>query len=313
MMKKLKILFLLIFLISFQIQTLAGINILHLPAIPDEYITVQGHPVYYNEMGKGKPVLLVHGLLADKSQWIPMMLLLSQYYHVITLDLPGYGKSLGFPMQDYDLNNQVILLHEFMNKLKIDKFNMAGNSMGGTIAALYAIKYPSAVITLAFIGAPLGVISPHPSEVDNLIKKKINPFVPTNKAELNRLLQILFANPPNLSEKMIATVLQNNKENKQKYDQITQIVERFNHILENPMNIPQPVLIIWGDKDGVFDVSGAKRLQANLKNSKLFILRETGHVPQLENVYTTTQIYLDFLNNNRNLTSFPLQKAIENY
>ncbi|GFE71843.1 hypothetical protein CFPU101_44530 [Chroococcus sp. FPU101] len=52
-------------------------------------------------------------------------------YQVIAPDLPGYGKSNGFTIEDYALENQTARLHELMKDLGIKSFDVAGSSMGG--------------------------------------------------------------------------------------------------------------------------------------------------------------------------------------
>lgn len=72
---------------------------------------------------------------------------------MITPDLPGHGKSIHFPLTDYKLENQVSILNEFMNALNIQKLDLAGSSMGGAIASMYARAYRPKVRSLVFIGA----------------------------------------------------------------------------------------------------------------------------------------------------------------
>ena len=127
--------------------------------IAKQDIRVDQHNIYYNTAGKGPKILLIHGLFASKEQWSKLMCQLARkHFMVIAPDLPGYGKSLGYHLRDYALENQVRILHSFMQKLQIKKFNIAGNSMGGTIAALYSASYPAQIKSLAFIGSMEGVV-----------------------------------------------------------------------------------------------------------------------------------------------------------
>src|SRR5690349_11776175 len=78
--------------------------------VPEKKITIEKHIVYYNDTGIGTPIVLVHGLFANKEQWNSFTAILAQHgYRVIDFDLPGYGKSLGFPFKDYELTAQVNL------------------------------------------------------------------------------------------------------------------------------------------------------------------------------------------------------------
>jgi len=109
-------------------------------------------------VGNGRKILLLHGLFASKEQWHTIMSRLSEVgYQAIAPDLPGYGNSKSFALNDYALPNQATLLHKLM-KLRIKSFDLAGSSMGGAIAWLYAQRYPNQVHSLAFIGSPLSVV-----------------------------------------------------------------------------------------------------------------------------------------------------------
>src|SRR5450631_763093 len=156
--------------------------------------------IVYNEVGAGPNVLLVHGLFASKEQWNVLACLLADSgYRAIAVDLPGYGKSNGFSLPDYKLDNEVDKLHELTLQLKVERLDIAGNSMGGAIAALYATRYPRQVRSLAFIGSPLGIIGWNQA-LRNAIYRGVNPFVPINVTQLDLELRLLFVSPPAIPE-----------------------------------------------------------------------------------------------------------------
>lgn len=127
-----------LFVSSVGAQTVSGTCNAEVKAIP-----IGGGAVEYLKVGKGAPILLLHGLFAQKEQWSELACYLSAAgYLVVAPDLPGYGKSAPFPIVDYKLENQVRLLHEFTNALNIQKLDLAGSSMGGAIASMYARAYP---------------------------------------------------------------------------------------------------------------------------------------------------------------------------
>lgn len=283
---------LIIFLLGFHCALADSANNIHHQQVP-----LSGHTVFYNEAGKGPTILLVHGLFANKEQWNFMLPeLAKQGFHVVALDLPGYGQSLGFPMQDYALDKQVSLLHQFMKQLGIEKFHIAGNSMGGAISGLYAIKYPQDVLSLAFIGSTLGVTSPISSPTDKLLHEGKDPFVPVNKAQLQRLLNLLFVKPPQLSAAEInAAILDNVKNQNEKENIVKMAILPYQTVFNNKVLMHQPVIIFWGDEDNIFNVSGAEKLHHDLNPSNLTILKNAGHLPQLECYAPVAKAYLDFL------------------
>ncbi|MDV2997235.1 MAG: Lipase 3 [Chroococcidiopsis sp. SAG 2025] len=120
-------------------------------------------------------------------------------YRAIAPDLPGYGNSSLAATRDYALENQVELLHQFANQLGIRSFDLAGSLMGGAIAALYSQRYPQQVRSLAFIGAPLGVVD-WAASVRNSILDGINPFIPISKEQFDLEISLLFVTPPTIPD-----------------------------------------------------------------------------------------------------------------
>ncbi|MCX5841841.1 MAG: alpha/beta hydrolase, partial [Deltaproteobacteria bacterium] len=59
--------------------------------------------------------------------------------------------------------------------------------------------------------------------------------------------------------------------------------------------IQAPVLIIWGDSDKILDVGGVAVLEKNLKNYKTIIMKNTGHIPMMENPQETASYYVSYL------------------
>jgi abhydrolase domain-containing protein 6 len=96
---------------------------------------MSGGTIVYDKARKGPIILLLHGLFVAKEQWQPLLCLLaSAGYAAIAPDLLGYGKSDDFPLAVYPLDNQVALLRQFTDRINVTQLDIAGSSMGGTIA-----------------------------------------------------------------------------------------------------------------------------------------------------------------------------------
>uniref|UniRef100_B1XRZ0 Hydrolase or acyltransferase (Alpha/beta hydrolase superfamily)-like protein n=1 Tax=Polynucleobacter necessarius subsp. necessarius (strain STIR1) TaxID=452638 RepID=B1XRZ0_POLNS len=147
--------------------------------------SIGGGTIEYLKVGKGSPIFLLHGLFAQKEQWSELACSLSSAgYLVVVPDLPGYGKCTHFPIVSYKLENQVEILHQFTTALNFQKFDIAGSSMGGAIASMYARSYSSQVRSLSFIGAPMGV-NGWSAQVKSALYQGINPFIPISVDQLN--------------------------------------------------------------------------------------------------------------------------------
>lgn len=137
-----------------------------------------GVKIHYTETGKGEPVVLIHGWMADSAMWRKGRLgdngvvnALAKEFRVITLDCRGHGKS-GKP---HDPKNYGTAMAEdvvrLLDHLKIDKAHLVGYSMGAILAGWVVAAHPDRVVSVTFAGgAP--VLEPDPEE-----QKKNDEFV----------------------------------------------------------------------------------------------------------------------------------------
>lgn len=247
----------------------------------------------YSQTGRDARILLLHGLFAQKEQWHGMLCQLATAgFGAIAPDLPGYGESQGFPLEVYRLERQVALLNLFMDRLGISRMHVAGNSMGGAIAALYAQEYSHQVRSLALIGAPLGVVDWGP-RVKDAFYQGINPFIPLDIAQFDLELRLLFVSPPALGEDLKATLVKDYQARHRHYQQVWDILSLYDRVLEGELRIRAPTLILWGEADQIFPVTGLDRLQGRL--SAQMVRLPVGHLPMLEQPKETAALYVEFL------------------
>lgn len=297
-MKKFMIWLLLIILIPIGFISFIGVNrVTSAPSCAIASLTVKigNGTLSYNQVGNGRSILLLHGLFADKEQWHSLMCRLSEAgYQAIAPDLPGYGKSNGFTIRDYALENQTALLHELMQDLDIQSFDLAGSSMGGAIAYLYAQRYPKQVLSLALIGSPLGVTD-WANSVKELIFQGINPFIPITKKQFDQEINLLFVTPPSIPDSVKLEKVNDYLTRNRHYQQVWDIVNLYDDALCKNDPPQLPTLIIWGTEDRIFDISGSKRLQQCLISSQLIQLPQAGHLLLMENAEAVAPKYRDFL------------------
>ncbi|MEI6455399.1 MAG: alpha/beta hydrolase [bacterium] len=101
----------------------------------------QSKKIFFSDKGEGKCIVLLHGFTESSKIWKHFSEELSDKYRVITVDLPGHGKSECIDgCHDMDLQADVVCA--VLKKLKIDKCLMIGHSMGGHVTLAFAAKYP---------------------------------------------------------------------------------------------------------------------------------------------------------------------------
>lgn len=260
-------------------------------------IPVDQHRIAYLEGGKGETVILLHGFSANKDNWVRFAKDLTGSYHVIIPDLPGFGESSKLPTESYDIAAQVERLDRFAGAVKANQFHLAGNSMGGMIAAAYGARYPAKVKTLALL-APGGLNPPQKSEFIKMLEKGVNSLSINNPADFDRVMAMSFVNPPYMPASFKKVLALQAVSQRAFNDKIMGDITSANITLEPLLPaIQSPVLIVWGDQDKILDKSGAPLLEKGLKKSTTVVMGNTGHIPMLEKPGETAAIYLKFLKN----------------
>jgi pimeloyl-ACP methyl ester carboxylesterase len=117
-------------------------------------ITVGGDLVHYEKLGRGRPVILIHGWVGSWRYWIPLMQHLHLKYSVYTLDLPGFGDSAKNPAK-YPIARMVETLNQFMEQLAITKAAFIGHGLGALVLSEYAMVNPDRVARMLLISMPL--------------------------------------------------------------------------------------------------------------------------------------------------------------
>lgn len=96
--------------------------------------------IFYKVTGKGPAVVLLHGFLESSTIWTSFVTELSKSKTIVTMDLPGHGKS-GCVAETHSMELMAEVLHSFLKYLKIKSASIVGHSMGGYVALAFAEKY----------------------------------------------------------------------------------------------------------------------------------------------------------------------------
>lgn len=157
-------------------QPLIALN-RNLAGLSEHTVKVDRHEIHYLSGGSGETIVLLHGIYAEKDHWVDFARHLTPNFHVIALDMPGFGESSRLENEPYDYPSQVRRLSLFMDAIGVSRAHIAGSSMGGAIAALFALNHPDRVLSLAFIGAPHGIRSPKTTEIAKRIAAGEIPLI----------------------------------------------------------------------------------------------------------------------------------------
>ncbi|MGE5789291.1 MAG: alpha/beta fold hydrolase [Syntrophaceae bacterium] len=261
-------------------------------------VQVDDHRIVYLEGGTGETIVLLHGFGGYKDQWTAFAKYLKGY-HLVIPDLPGFGESSQVPTDNYSVESQVGRIDRFVEVLKLDKFHMAGNSLGGAYAATYGAKHPGKVLTLALLDTA-GAPSQNKSEFVLQLEKGNNLLLAGNAEDVEKLMALVYAKrppvPPAFMKILIADWIAHTGFNRKMWNDSQPFQLSLAPVLPR---IQAPVLILWGDQDKMLDAGGVVFLEKHLKNYRTVVMKDTGHVPMIERPEETAKAYVGFLNEKR--------------
>ena len=250
------------------------------------YAPVNGIKIYYEVYGEGRPLVLIHGAFYTiEMNWSQLIPELSKTRKVIAIEMQGHGHS---PYSDRKLSITALAndLEKVMDHLKIDSADVAGYSMGGSVAYQFAVQSPKRLKKLVIISSTY----------------KTDGWLPIVNGAFKDFKPEFFDNSP-LQTAYDAVAPDKTKWRKFLEQMFVFAQEPFNVGDANIAKINAPVLIISGDNDGVDKIELMKTYKllggdvaADLQpmpGSQLAIVPSQSHVGLM--MQTTT--ILDYLNN----------------
>lgn len=254
------------------------------------FVAVGPLMVHYRDVGpRDAPVLvLLHGANASLHTWQGWAERLKDRFRVVSLDLPGYGLTGAYPEArpgDYHLIGYSTFLERFVDALHLDRFALAGNSLGGGVAWTFAARHPERVGKLILVDA-LAFPQPTPLSLPQRIADM--PVVGdlllyvAPRDQIAAVLRSAYGDPSKVTDALI-----DRYRDLLRYDGNREaMLMRLRHpdkFDTAPLKtLSMPVLILWGGKDSWTEPSTAFRLQQEIPNAQLQIFSEAGHLPMEE-------------------------------
>jgi 2-hydroxy-6-oxonona-2,4-dienedioate hydrolase len=264
-------------------------------ALESKQIEIYGQKIHYLEAGSGPNVILLHGLGGDSSTWAQTIPALVSKYHVYAPDQLGFGKS-DKPVLNYRVATLVEFIAGFFKKTGIEKATLVGNSLGGWVAAAFAIAHPEKVEKLVLVSA--AGYTPKRwggKEYTNELYSTLNP---STAADLKRLFSMIFFNKSFLTDQFIEQSF-TNKLKRSDASTINSFIDSFlrkeDYLDERVKVINAPTLLIWGREDELTPIAMGKAFAQDIPRSQMVIFEKCGHVPQLEKANDFRLALLKFL------------------
>ncbi|MEP6704447.1 MAG: alpha/beta hydrolase [Acidobacteriota bacterium] len=268
------------------------------------FVSVDGARVHYQEFGDpSKPaIVLIHGYTASLYVWKTTAPMLADAgFHVVALDLLGFGYSDKPRSFDYAITSQARLVARFMNRLGIGQATLVGSSYGGAVAATLALDYPERVEKLVLVDAVANDnVKNHPilklAAIPGL-GEVLTPFlIDSRYFQRHRMRGTLApANHNLITDERVEGILRPLTAADAHHSLLaTSRAWSAKRIEQDAHLINQPSLIIWGEADKVIPVDDGHTLHQSILHSRFVILKDCGHVPQEEKSDIFVELVTEF-------------------
>ncbi|GAB4423030.1 MAG: alpha/beta hydrolase [Anaerolineales bacterium] len=117
-------------------------------------LLLEGQIIHYEVLGRGRPIIFLHGWVGSWRYWISSMQIASTSFRAYALDFWGFGDTARDP-QKYSLNQQADLLNRFLDDLGIAKVAIVGHGLGALVGFTYASRWPTSVDRVMAVSCPL--------------------------------------------------------------------------------------------------------------------------------------------------------------
>lgn len=277
----------------------------------DRYVKVGSVNTRYWRVGKGEPVLLLHGITNSVEDWLLNINELAESYQVFAVDLIGHGNTDKHLSVSYHLSDLANFITEFMNAVDIKPAHIIGHSLGGWIALWIAVQHPSYIQKLVLVDSA-GLGKETPIQIRLLTIPGVGEFLGNQvlDVEFDKYLEMQRQNWPDAAratDEMIrlkyeatrwfeirATVLKT-------FRTLANVLgtkdREYLPIVDNLSSIDCPLLVIWGKQDKLVPVSWTQKLSKGCPQAQIELFDDCGHDAMVEHPSQFNQAVLEFLKN----------------
>jgi pimeloyl-ACP methyl ester carboxylesterase len=252
-------------------------------------IDLNGLDTHYLTLGKGDPLIILHGGSSGAQAWKKNIEMLSQKYTIYVPDLPGFG--LSEPLEgSYYIAEMVNFVENFARALGLKLFYLMGHSFGGGLALHYTLKNPTHIRKLVLVSSLcLG------KEIAWWVRVCSSPFFCVS---LGRVIMGIFKGikriarffgPWEIAEPITRTSIHIGS-------RISNITQQTVVLLSQLPQIVAPTLVVWGEKDPIVPFAHAYSAGGLIPDCRVKVFEDCGHSvyrDRLDDFSTELKRFLD--------------------
>ncbi|WKV11509.1 alpha/beta fold hydrolase [Marivirga harenae] len=299
-------LFLILLLIFYKSDIPADTNHKKYFTAESQYIEIDGNKLHIRKVGKGFPVLLIHGSFSSLHTWEVWQKEFAQDFTTISVDLAGHGLTGPNHQEKYDTDYYADLLWKLVQELDYDSIALAGNSMGGQVAYKMTLLNPTMVNKLILLNSSGARIANDTAKFKD--QNRFSVFSLINHPVFSKLmtsitpkflfrmsLEQVYYDKSKITDEKIQMYYDLMLHEGNRKATLKRFSQRVPSEFEKLSQIQIPTLILWGEHDSWIPVEHAYRFDSILPKSELKIYKNAGHVPMEEIPLETAKDALEFL------------------
>jgi pimeloyl-ACP methyl ester carboxylesterase len=226
--------------------------------------------LFYDVLGSGPPLVLLHGLSGSTRWWRKNLAALAGQHQVFSIDLVGFGRGRG---QHFSLRESAHLVRQWLDQIGLERPDVIGHSMGGFIIADMVTQYPSSIHRLVLVDALItglaGGIFRQGLGLLDAARFMAPDFFPVLVKDALR------AGPRTMLNAILA-------------------IQRAN-LTPALKVLDMPILIVWGENDRLLPVESGRKLAELLPQARFQVVAGAGHNPMWDRPAVFNRLVLDFL------------------
>ena len=230
--------------------------------------------VHYEVLGRGRPLIFLHGWVGSWRYWIPTMQAASISYRAYALDLWGFGDTAKNP-QYYPLNKQIQLIDGFLYEMGIGRVALVGHGLGALVAVLYALRNPHIVDRVMAVSYPLD---------ETRVSPRMRTSSPLELADWllgkTPLAEPVRADAPKTDPQAITASL---------------IGLSVSEVQEASHNLQSACLLVNGQSDAAVEPPDLDTLVSLPEQTHAIQFDQSGHFPMLDEASKFNRLLIDFL------------------
>jgi pimeloyl-ACP methyl ester carboxylesterase len=240
----------------------------------------------WSYMEAGKPdapaILLLHGVGANSMHWRFQLAGLSDAFHVVAWNAPGYILSDAFKTEQPTCQDYADAVVDFLAAVKLDKVNLVGNSFGSRVAQCFAIHYPDRVVRVAMTGTGIGPKGMSEEDKAKIIAGREASIAKGGMTYAARVPALLGKGASEQTRTLVRETLRATNPRGYMHGVKLGLVDGYDPATA-AAKISAPVLMISGNEDRVNPMDkNAAVLAKAMPQAKHEIMDGIGHLPEVE-------------------------------